>query len=318
MSAFGSTTLPDQQREALRKAKRLEWISIAYTIVAVGIIYAVMGSSQAMKAAWIEDMLALLPPIAFLIAVRSARHGPDHDHPYGKHRSVGAAHLASSITLLFMGAFLVYDSAMTLITAEHPTIGTVHLFGQTIWQGWLMIGALILTGIPNVLLGRAKMKLAEPLHDKVLYADADMNKADWMTAFAAVIGVAGIGMGLWWLDSAAAILIGADIVRDGFTNTRAATRGLLDRQARTHDDKQEHPLVQRVHDTVSGLGWVAEAQVRMRDEGHVFHTEVFVVPHAEPTLELLESARTLVTALDWKLDDTVIVPVRDLPRPSDP
>ena len=314
MKTFGATTLPDEQREALHKAKRLEWISIAYTVVAVALIYAVMGSSQAMKAAWIEDMLAFLPPIAFLIAARAARHDPDHDNPYGKHRAVGAAHLAAAVALLAMGLFLVADSAMTLFTAEHPTIGTLNIFGYTVWQGWLMIGALIATGIPNVLLGRAKMKLAEPLHDKVLFADADMNKADWMTAFAAVVGVTGIGLGLWWLDSAVAILIGADIVKDGFSNLRGATGDLMDRQARTHDDKDEHPLVTQVREVVDGLAWVAAAQVRMRDEGHVFHTEVFVVPHAEPTLELLESAQKVASSLDWKLDDLVIIPVRELPR----
>lgn len=314
MRSFGSTELPEEQREALRKAKRLEWISIVYTVAAVALIYAVMGSSQAMKAAWIEDMLALLPPIVFLIAARIVRRSPDHEHPYGRHRAIGAAHLASSVTLLFMGLFLVADSAMTLFTGEHPTIGTLNIFGHTVWQGWLMIAALIITGIPNVILGRAKMKLAEPLHDKVLFADADMNKADWMTAFAAVVGVAGIGMGIWWLDSAAAILIGADIVKDGFTNVRGATGDLLDRQAQTHDDKGEHPLVGGVRDAVAALSWVAEVDVRVRDEGHVFHTEVLVVPHGELSLEQLESARTLVQALDWKLGDTVIVPVRELPR----
>ena len=61
-------------------------------------------------------------------------------------------------------------------------------------------------------LGRAKMKLAQKLHDKVLYADADMNKADWMTAVAAMVGVAGIGIGLWWADSVAALVISASIL----------------------------------------------------------------------------------------------------------
>lgn len=36
------------------------------------------------------------------------------------------------------------------------------------------------------------------MHDKVLHADAKMNKADWMTAAAALVGVLGIGLGWWW------------------------------------------------------------------------------------------------------------------------
>ena len=84
MSAqFGDTHLPDEQQKALKKAKRLQIISLVYLVTAVSVVAAVMGSSQAMKAAWIEDMLAFLPPIAFLIAARAARHDPDHDNPYG-------------------------------------------------------------------------------------------------------------------------------------------------------------------------------------------------------------------------------------------
>ena len=39
-----------------------------------------------------------------------------------------------------MGTFLIVDSAIGLITAEHPPIGSVQLFGQVFWLGWLMIG----------------------------------------------------------------------------------------------------------------------------------------------------------------------------------
>ena len=46
-------------------------------VTAVAVVMATMGSSQAMKAAWVEDMLALIPPLAFLIAVRRARKQPD-------------------------------------------------------------------------------------------------------------------------------------------------------------------------------------------------------------------------------------------------
>jgi divalent metal cation (Fe/Co/Zn/Cd) transporter len=61
--------------------------------------------------------------------------------------------------------------------------------------GWLMLPALAWSGLPAVFLGRAKISLAEELHNKVLYADAKMNKADWLTASAAMVGVVGIGSG---------------------------------------------------------------------------------------------------------------------------
>jgi divalent metal cation (Fe/Co/Zn/Cd) transporter len=84
---FGRTTLPEQQRETLRQAKRLEIVSLAYLLTAVVLVYLVMGSSQAMKAAWVEDLLSLIPPVAFLVAVHQARKRPSVSHPYGHHRA---------------------------------------------------------------------------------------------------------------------------------------------------------------------------------------------------------------------------------------
>ena len=82
-------------------------------------------------------------------------------------------------------------------------------------------------------LGRAKLKLSETLHDKVLYADADMNKADWTTGVAAIAGIVGIGIGWWWADSVAALLISLSIVRDGLRNLKGAVAALMDTRART-------------------------------------------------------------------------------------
>ena len=145
------------------------------------------------------------------------------------------------MALAAMGSFLIYDSGAGLITAEHPSIGSVELFGQVFWLGWLMIGAMVVTGVPPVFLGRAKMKLAEDLHDKVLYADADMNKADWMTALGSIIGVTGIGLGLWWLDAVAALFISFTILSDGVKNMRSAIRDLMDARATTYDNERSRP-----------------------------------------------------------------------------
>ena len=72
-------------------------------VTAIALVYATMGSSQAMKTAWIEDMLALVPPLAFLVAVRRARKRPTADHPYGFHRSTAIGHLTASVALLTVG-----------------------------------------------------------------------------------------------------------------------------------------------------------------------------------------------------------------------
>jgi cation diffusion facilitator family transporter len=312
---FGATELPDRQAAALRKAIRYEWITIAFLAFAITLVGLVAGNSQAMKVAWAEDMLSLAPPIAFLVAVRIIRKPPTAKRPYGYHRSVGVGHLVAAIALTTMGAFLIYDSAVGLVTAEHPSIGSVQLFGQVFWLGWLMMAAMVITGVPPVLLGRVKIKLAEELHDKVLYADAKMNKADWMTALGSLVGVAGIGIGWWWTDSAAALLISMSILSDGVTNLRSSILDLTDVRATTFDNKKPHPVIGQVEDYLRGLDWVTDVGVRARDEGHVFHVEGFVVPRdgREPSVDDLEQARLECSELDWRLHDVVLVPVPELP-----
>ncbi|MEJ1179623.1 cation transporter [Pseudarthrobacter sp. CCNWLW217] len=312
---FGHTELPEEQREALRKAVKFEWITIGFLAASTALVFAVLGNSQAMKAAWVEDVLSFLPPISFLVAAQVIRRKPNEEHPYGFHRAVGIAHVVAAVALTVMGAYLIVDSGMGLLSAEHPTIGGFDFFGQTIWLGWMMIGAMILTAVPPVFLGRVKMKLAEKLHDKVLFADADMNKADWMTAAAAAVGVAGIGFGLWWADYAAALVISFSILHDGVRNTRAAISALMDKRARTYDDAEPHPLGHRLDEYLRGLDWTETAESRIRDEGHVFHVESFVVPARGrmPSLEQLEAAREACIGLDWKVQDMVIIPVAELP-----
>lgn len=312
---FGKTELPEKQVETLRRAIRLEWITIGFLVVTVILVFLVLGNSQAMKAAWIEDLLSFIPPIAFLIAVKVNRKRPTVEHPYGFHRSVGVGHLVSAVALTTMGTFLVVDSGSGLISGEHPTIGTVVVFGQTVWLGWLMIGVMALIAAPPVFIGRAKIKLARDLHNKVLYADADMNKADWMTAVGSIVGVAGVGIGLWWLDYAAALFIAGGILYDGLRNMRAAVMDLMDERATTFDDKKPHPVGREVEEYLRSLSWVKAAGCRVRDEGHVFHIEAFIVPRRRrgPSMQVLKETQQACIEIDWKVQDVVLVLVDELP-----
>lgn len=318
MTLPGRFELPPDKRALHRRAVRLEWLTIAYLLSAMVLLYLTIGQSQAGKAALIEDALSLTPPIAFLIAARFRDRPPDPKHPWGFHRGVTLAYLASAVALLLFGTYILVESAFKLVTAEHPPIGVIELFGEQIWLGWVMLPALAWSGLPAVFLGRAKMPLAAALHDKVLYADAKMNKADWLTAAAAAVGVIGVGFGLWWADAAAAIAISLDIVRDGWTNLRRAGRDVIDSRPATYDGSRPHPLLGRIEETLCELDWVHDAQARLREEGHVLTGEALVLAHDEDDLvERIEGAARRLAELDWRIYDVVVVPVSTLDRRPD-
>ncbi|GAA4455625.1 cation transporter [Nibrella saemangeumensis] len=305
---------PEELKPDFEKAKRLEWITITYLISTAVVVYLTMGNSQAMKTAWFEDLLSLTPSVSFLIASHLFMKAPNRDFPYGYHRVVSIAYLCSALALFAAGVFLVIDSSMTLSKAEHPTIGIVVLFGYPVWLGYLMIAAMLWSTFPAIILGKKKLPLAKKLHEKNLFTDAEMNKADWMTASAAIVGILGIGIGWWWADAVAALIIAVDIVRDGFTNLKQAVFDLMDEVPKTVDDQKTDPLVDQVQATLAGLPWVKDARIRLREEGHIYLGEGFVIARQEENLtQLIESASREVQKLDWRIQEFVIMPVQQLP-----
>jgi divalent metal cation (Fe/Co/Zn/Cd) transporter len=300
--------LPPEKEHDLKKARRLETWTLIYIASSATFLGLTMGTSQAMRTSFFEDALSAVPAVAFLVCTRIARRKPDKDFPYGYRGVVSIGYLTASLALVGMGAFLLIDATMTLIALERTTIGGMTLFDHTVWAGWPMLAAVAYTAIPSVFLGRAKLKLAPKIHDKVLYADAKMMKADWMAETATASGVLGVGLGLWWLDPVAAAVVSADILKDGMVNVYVAVRDLMEHRPMKTDRSGPEPLPDELRACIEGLDWVASATVRLREVGHVFFGDVFVTPRGSPE-DLPAKIRRAVEdakSINWRLHDVTI------------
>lgn len=306
--------LPGTLKPVLQKARKTEWITIVYIITVIVVMYAAMGSSQAMKTAWLEDALGLVSPVSFLIASKIYDKKPNAIFPYGYHRVFGIAFLTGALALFGMGAFLLIDSAVNLIKAEHPTIGSIMVFGRQVWLGWLMILALLYSSVPAMILGFKKLPMAKKLHNKILFTDASTQKADYMTAFAAMAGIIGIGAGWWWADSVTAIIISVSVLNDGYSGLKTAVLDLMDRRpAHTQDNKKDE-LADEAVTIVKSWPWVKDAKARFREHGQVFFGEVFIVVQNGYTPPDTEESLTHIKQHHWKLHDVVLVIVKQLPQ----
>jgi cation diffusion facilitator family transporter len=305
--------LPPDKQTLMARARRLEWITLAYILSATAIVAFVLGQSQSMKTAWMDDLLSLIPIAVFLIGSRISQWEPNERFPYGYHRVTSAAYLAAAVALTVVGLYLLVESVINLIRAEHPTIGAIELFGHQVWLGWLMIPALLYSMVPAIILSRMKLPVAEALYDKVIYTDAAMNKADWLTEAAAIVGILGIGFGYWWTDAVAATFISFDIVRDGSRHLRVSLFDLIDHRPLTIDGARPDPVIAHVKETVEGLDWVKAFDVRLRVNGHTLSGEALVVPNSTDDLpERIERAMRKIRALDWRLHHFAITPVTSL------
>lgn len=227
--------IPAEIRGDMAAAERLEWWNIGWTVSIILVMGLAMGSSQAMKTAWVEDTLGLVPPIVFLIAAKLEARSPNRRFPYGFDRANGLGFTVAAVALAAVGLLLLKDAVTSLAMQERVSIGSARIMGHDIWLGWFMLAAQAYATIPPLIIGRMELPLAKRLRDKLLHTDALMNKANWQTGVAGFLGVAGLGMGWWWADSVAAALISISIILDGVRALRSATAELIDGAPRALD-----------------------------------------------------------------------------------
>jgi divalent metal cation (Fe/Co/Zn/Cd) transporter len=328
-SRIADFEFPPEQAALLARARRLAWLTVAYVASAALMLGLTMGGSQAMRTSFFEDMVSVVPALAFLVCTRVAIRRPTSTFPYGFHGVVALGHLAAALALLVMGGFLLWEAVVKLVTLDRTEIGRMQLFGRDIWAGWPMLAAVTYSAIPSFFLGRAKLKLAPQIHDKILHADAEMMRADWMVEIATGAGVIGVGLGVWLMDPLAAAAVSLNILKDGADNGRAALCDLIERRPMKVDREEPDPAPEDLQAWFERLDWTAEVHVRVREVGHVLFGEVFIRPRegAANLPRRAREARDEALRTRWRLHDLTVTvldrlePIRpnvELGAPADP
>jgi len=309
---------PEDQREERLKARKLAWLSIVLLFVAGTLIYMTLGQSQSMKTAWVSDILTAIPPISLIVAMRFELKQPSKRFPYGYFRSVAIAFLVTASVLTVTGVYLLVDSLMKLFKHERPAIGLFEYRGYEIWHGWLMIAALAFSMSVGMLIGKLKQPVAEKLHDKELEAESKMNRAEWMSEGAAILGIILVGFGFWWGDAAAAAFISVEIVMEGWENMRGVIGDLMDESPTILGDTELEDLPQKVRSHLEELEWVDRAAVRLREQGRIITGDAFIVPHeadqlsATDLMSRIDRAAADFPNIDWRLHALTVTPVASL------
>ena len=288
---------PDEIVADVAAARRLTWWNLFWTTTIIIVVGLAMGSSQAMKTAWVEDSLALVPPVAFLIALRWEAKPAQTKFPYAYDRVNSLGFLIAAAALFAVGALLAKEGLTALLKQEHVTIGTVRMLGRDVWLGWLMIAALTYSIIPPFIIARKELRLAKRLKDKLLHTDAEMKKADWQTGIAGILGVAGLGLGYWWADPVAALLISASVIWDGWKALKVATAELVDGMPRELGGERLSAEAQALSDELHARFPEAK-RILLRETGRYIRAEVVGVRPGEFTREDLD----IVDCEPWRID----------------
>jgi cation diffusion facilitator family transporter len=267
----------------------------------------------------VSDVLTAIPPIALLVAMRFELREHTERFPYGYTRAIGVAFLVTSAILSLIGLYLLYDALMKLIHQQRPPIGTMVLFGHQFWAGWAMIAALAYSLVCGLTLGLLKKPVAKTLGDKALQAEATMNRDEWLSEGAAILGIVLVGFGHWWADAAAAAFIALEIVHDGWLNIRLVVGDLMDESPTKLGSKELEEIASAVRGRVADLDWVGDVGVRLREQGRAITGDVFVVlrDRTDVVARIADVAKAVHT-VDWRLHDIVVMPLAHIDQRQPP
>jgi len=191
-----------------------------------------------------ESFVNLASALFALAMVTIAERPADEDHPFGHSK---AEYFASGFEgLLIAGAAVVIIWAATL---RFMSLQPLHGLGIGLA---LVVGSSVLNGVLAW-----KMMAASREHRSIaLEADARHLYADVWTSAGVVVGLTLVGLTGWlWLDPAIAVLVAANIVREGARVVWRSVDGLM--------DKAVEPDVQERIDRT--LARFAEPSVRFDD-----------------------------------------------------
>lgn len=134
----------------------------------------------------------------------------------------------------------------------------------------------------------------------------------FVPGIAGILGITGVAFGYWWADAVAAIIISAEILRDGFSDLKHSVAQLMNKRPSDVEGNPD-PTPDKVQHELERLDWIEQARVRLREDGDVLTGEAFIVPKDESDLlNRLRKAYDVANAVDWRLHDVNIVPVRSL------
>jgi cobalt-zinc-cadmium efflux system protein len=295
---------PPAIRADMQAAVRLEWWNVFWTLTYVAALGLAMGSSQAMKTAWIEDMLGLIPPLAFIIGERFERRAANRRFHYGYDRVNGLGFLVAAVALAAVGLFLLKDAIGALLAREHVTVGTTRLWGYDIWLGWFMLLAQLYACIPPFIIARKELPLALRLRDKLIHTDALMNKANWQTGLAGIVGVTLLGFGLWWGDAVAAGIISLGIIWDGWRALKVAVAELIDGVPHDLEGGQREDDARAIERALKHH--FPHARILLRETGRYIRAEV--VGAAAPAGFDIDKLKIDGLENRWRLDSVAFRP----------
>jgi divalent metal cation (Fe/Co/Zn/Cd) transporter len=81
LRAISAHEFPPEIEKIYRRPRLLEWITLGYVATSSLFLFLTMGTSQAMRTSFFEDVISAVPAIVFLVCTRIALMEPTTNYP---------------------------------------------------------------------------------------------------------------------------------------------------------------------------------------------------------------------------------------------
>ena len=249
--------------DSITRSKKSQKVTIVGAIVdfllsIFKVIIGVIGNSGALVADGVHSFSDLLTDWVTWYAAKQAGEAPDKEHPYGHERFETVATLGLSIFLAIIGTAIIFDAMGRLTNA-----------GALNHESWLIAAAGLSIASKEALYWYT-VTVAKNINSKMLKANAWHHRSDAFSSVVVIIGIVGAVNGYYYLDSAAAIIVGIMIIYIGWKLGFEATKELVDTSIDDEDIKKLHSALA----DIKGVNSVHT--LRTRRVGHKKSADVHV------------------------------------------
>lgn len=250
-----------QKYNDLKLGERGAIISIiAYIVLSIlKLVIGYLSDSAALKADGLNNTTDIIASIAVLIGLRLSQRPPDKDHGYGHWKSETIASMIASFIMLAVGIQVLNDAVSSMFQGgqEPPHIGAAY------------IG--IFSASVMYFVYRYNKKIANKINSSAVMAAAKDNISDAWVSIGTAIGILGSQLGLPWLDTLTALIVGLLICKTAWDIFKQASHELSD-----GFDVDKIKLYQEVIVNVDGVKEIKEIKGRYYGNNEVIDVVILV------------------------------------------
>ena len=269
--------MDEQKYRDLKLGERGAIISIV-AYLCLSLLKLTVGSfsnSEALKADGLNNTTDIIASIAVLVGLRLSQRPPDKNHKYGHWKSETIASLLASFIMMAVGIQVLISAGITFFQGgkESPDIlaGYVGIFSFVVMYA----------------VYRYNKRLSVKINSQAIMAAAKDNISDAWVSIGTAVGIFGSQLGMPWLDTLTAFVVGYLICKTAWDIFSKASHDLSD-----GFDETEMIVYRNTIQVVPGVQKVKEVKARMYGNNAV--VDVVILVESSLRIDEAHSISTLV------------------------